>query len=363
MAKKNEISFFHKTLQKFEKTLLDYYLEKADFSVQSESLSKIFAFISIYGTLTQTQLKKLTGFSKSTISTGLANLINIGYVKKQKIPHSREYEYFISYSSDETIDDALGSMNREINFFKKIIRKLESLNIEKDYHFTRLLERLSETLQVFNFYQTILESIDETESKIENKLNQNIFETFETTISSRDIKHINIKINPELRQIEEEIIDFFKYDSVYSFLEEFSLTVFVYFITRKVLTQEKVRELTKLSLGKVSEVINELLKQGYIIKVDKNRYDKSILEDLERKTLYAMASIKDFFIISGINSFDQMLKWERKFKRMQKELIENRKTIKKKEGYHKILKAVQSYLDVIPSYRKVKHIFLKFVEM
>ncbi|MBD3198305.1 MAG: hypothetical protein GF317_24865 [Candidatus Lokiarchaeota archaeon] len=355
-------SLFDERLWEFEQTLLEYYLEKADFSAQSETLAKLFAYLSIYGELTQTQLKMLTNFSKSTVSTGLANLINIGYVKKEKIAHSREYRYFISYSGEESIDDVLGSMKKEINFLGKMISKLEKSNIPKDYNFTRLLNRLKEAVELYKLYQTILVSIEESEDKIASKLDLTSLKHYEHQIIKEDIYHINTEFNDELKAVEDEIIDFFRYESVYSILNEFSLIIVVYFMIRKVLTQKKLRILTGLSLGKVSEVLNHLLKVGHIQKVDKEKYTEIIPETFKRKILYSMTFIKNSFIKSGILSFNEILKWEAQFKKMETYLLSNRELLEKLNGYNKILKSIQNYLALLPTYRKVYNLLLKVGE-
>lgn len=359
MTKITLTSLFDERLREFEHTLLEYYLEKADFSAQSETLAKLFAYLSIYGELTQSQLKKLTHFSKSTISTGLANLINIGYVKREKISHSREYLYYISYSGDETIDDVLGSMQKEIHFLEKMISKLERSKIPKDYNYTRFVNRLKETLEVYKMYQNILVSIEDPQEKIASNLNISSLRQYEYPITKADFHNIHTEFHSELKAIEDELIDFFRYESVYSVLNEFSLLIVVYFMTRKVLTQKKLRSLTGLSPGKVSEVLNHLLKIGHIQKIDKEKHKDIIPDFFTRKILYSMTVIKDSFIKSGILSFKEILKWEPRFKAMKDKLLINNHKLENLTGYGKILNVVGKYLELLPSYRKVYSLLLK----
>jgi len=127
---KNSNSFrFDGRIRDFERTILDYQFEIFGYSSLSDTMGVILAYLSLYGELTQGQLKKLTNFSKSTISTSLSTLINIGYVRKEKIRHSREYKYYKKRRSQESIDFALGTMENEIAFFNEKIVELENKSL------------------------------------------------------------------------------------------------------------------------------------------------------------------------------------------------------------------------------------------
>lgn len=359
MMRKDSVSFpFEGKLNEYVQILLDYYLELTSFSSISSTLGKILGYLSIYGKLTQSQLKMLTGYSKSTISTGLANLINVGHVKKQKLRRSREYEYYMEPHSRKSIDFALGSMEKEIVFLKNKIKELNLKSLEKKKGYKLLFGRLKETLEVFELYQEILEELMEynEESNFELKKkhsNEHIVTDFE---------NISLKFDPQIKGKEDEIIDFFLYESVYSFLEEFTIITHTYFITRKILTQERIRELTGLSLGKVSQICNSLINKELVKVIDKKIYEGIIPEDLERKTIYAMPSILDSFFQSGINSLEKMIKWENKFRVIKENLEKNQEKLKKLRGYREITKAVKNFLDLLPLYKKAGSIFSKIME-
>lgn len=361
MAKKAEPFRFDGKMAEFEKTLLDYHLERAKFNHQSETLATLFAYLSIYEQLTQTQLRELTGYSKSTISTGLANLINIRYVKKEKKRNSREFIYSIAFPSSESIDDVLGTMSKEIIFFKKKIGDL-SKNVnpsKKGYEF--LLKRLKEAVKAFELYQSILEYVKLPEETRSKQFEFNEKSRDQSGLKMQDFKSLKNDYDPEVKQIEDEIIDFFLYESAYSTLEEFTLIVYVYFLTRKILTQEKIRDLTGLSYGKVSEVVNALLEKKYIQKLDKSKHKNSLDDRFERQYLYAMPSIYRSFFESGINSFEDIIKWEENFKEIKKTLIQEKSHLQKLIGYDQVLQNAEQYLEVIPKYREVKQIFEKII--
>ncbi|MBN1217259.1 MAG: hypothetical protein JXA99_17695 [Candidatus Lokiarchaeota archaeon] len=357
MKEKDENFLFKGRIRDFERIVLRYYIEQANFNEQSRVLAKILAYLNIYGNLTQKKLKILTKFSSSTISTSLSNLINIGYIKKEKILKSREYNYFSAFPTQESIDETLGRVTNEIRFFKEKINALENISIKNINGYNLLLNRLKDAVEIFELYHEILDIIQDPASPIDidnKKIPQK-------SITRDDIKNIYQEFDPSIKKIEQEIIDFYLYESVYSTLNEFFLIIYVYFITRKVLTQEKIRELTGLSFGKVSQVINSLVKKQLIEKLNKNEYGNLIPKKQQKQIFYSMTSIHNSFLQSGFNSLKEIMKWEEEFKNIKSELINGEKNLKQLNGYDKILKLVNKYLDLLPIYKKAKLFFSKIL--
>ncbi|MFW9988793.1 MAG: hypothetical protein ACFFC3_09075 [Candidatus Odinarchaeota archaeon] len=354
----NRSFLFEGKIRDFEKVILEYQLEIARFSSLSETMANIMAYLSLYQRLTQIQLKYLTKYSKSTISTSLVALIKIDYVRKEKIKNSREYEYYIAPPSQMSIDFVLGSTENEIVFLKRKIKKLNNDNLEGMKGYTLILERLKHILDVFECYQKILETLKNPKAKV----NLNLSEEYIKTLSLEDFNLIHTKFDPEIKQIEDDLLEFFMYESAYSTLSEFTLMIYTLFLTRKVLTQERIRELTGLSLGKVSQVVNALIKSGLIKKVDKDLHQDIIPEEIKRQTIYSMLSIKEAFFTSGIISLEEMLKWEDKFQQIKSELTNNKKSLEKLRGYTQVLNYIDKYLDIIPIYKKATSIFSNYLK-
>ncbi len=358
MVKVDNSFRFEGKIKDYERVILDYQLELAHFSSLSDTLGKIMAYLSLYKRLTQSQLKILTNFSKSTISTGLSTFINTGYIRKEKLNRSREYEYFITPRSQESIDFALGSMEDEIAFFNKKINELENKPLKRKKGYELILVRLKDALDVYECYQNILKFLKDPNSDVEIKLKRE----HKNTLILEDFELIFLSFDPEIEKIEDEILNYFMYESAYSILTEFTLKINTIFLLRKVLTQEWIRELTGLSLGKVSQVVNDLVRKGYIEKVDKKIYSNIIPKEIKRQTIYSIASIKDSFFYSGINSFKEMLKWEDKFKEIKKELIKSKGELEKLRGFNQVLNSIDEYLAIIPIYKKASSIFSKLLE-
>lgn len=360
MSKKEENLIFEGKLREYENIIIDYYVERAIFTGQSNTLSIIIGYLSIHGKLTQTQLKKLTGFSKSTISTGISNLINVRYLKKEKIPGKREYEYYLSFDSQDSIDDALGSVELEINFFREKINELENKFTETYKGYDLLLIRLNEVLEVFKLYQNCLKNLTNPNDNV--KINYEQIEKGNKVLTAKDMDYILEDFDPNIKQFENKIIDFFKYQSAYSTLKDYMLTVFVYFILRKVLTQGKIKNLTGLSVGKISEVVSNLIKKGHIIEINKENYRELIPKKLERQKLYGMISIKDSFFVSGINSLNEMLKWEKKFVSIKEELNIRKDELESLHGYQKIKIKVNEFIELMSVYKNASKLFSKLLQ-
>ncbi len=357
MKEKDENFLFKGRIQDFERIILRYYIEQANFNEQSKVLAKILAYLNIYGNLTQKKLKILTKFSSSTISTSLSNLINIGYVKKEKIPKSREYNYFSAFPTQESIDETLGRVTNEIRFFKEKINDLKNISNKNINGYSLLLNRLKEAVEIFELYNVILDIIQDPA----NPIDIDNYKVSQKTITRDDIKNIYKEFDPKIKKIEDEIIDFYLYESVYSTLNDFFLIIYVYFIIRRVLTQEKIRELTGLSFGKVSQVINSLIKKQLIEKLNKQEYGNFIPKNKKQQIFYSMTSIHNSFLQSGFNSLKEIMKWEGEFKRIRLELIDDEKNLKELNGYDKILKVVNKYLDLLPIYKKANLFFSKLL--
>ncbi|MCP4761371.1 MAG: helix-turn-helix transcriptional regulator [archaeon] len=351
--KEGEDIFFEGRIKEIEQELINYQLELAKTNSQSESLQKIITTLIFHGELTQSQIKKLAILSKSTISTSLANLLNLGFVKKEKIKGSREYRYFLSSIYINSMNNALGSLENDILFFKKKLSNLRE-NYNSTYKgFDLVSSRLEEIIRVFNIYQKLIENVEIEKPMIkkDEKINE---------LTSQDFNGIDELFDPKIRQIEDEIIDFFLYESVYSTMDEFVLRVFVYFLIRKIFTQKKLRDLTGLSLGKISQVVNFLIEAGMIDKVSKKKIKKIIPVDKIRQKFYSMNSIQTGFFRSGIVSGKKILMKKTEFEKLRNELISNESELRLLKGYKDVLKFLNSYFESTMVFEKLIKLFEQF---
>ncbi len=351
---KSENIYFEGRIKEIEQEIVEFQLDLARSNNQSESLQKIISTLLLHGKLTQSQIKKLAILSKSTISTGLINLLNIGLVKKEKIQGSREYTYYMSSSFKESMFHALGSLENEIKFLEIKQEELVNNYSPKYKGYKLLSNRIKELINVFGIYQKVVEKLKDDTIEIRTK-------DIAINLIEEDLRNIEVVIDPEIKQIEDEIIDYFLYNSAYSTLDELINRVYIYFFTRKVLTQKKIRYLTGLSLGKISQIVKFLISNGSIEKLNKNENRTIIPADMMRQQIYTMISIQHSFFKSGLASGKKILKNKIRFQELTSELVAYESEFKTLNGYDNVLEVLKNYLRLFMIFEKIELIFEKLI--
>ena len=346
--------FFEGRIRDIEQEIINFQLNIANSTSQSDSLQKIISYLLFHEKLTQSQIKKLASLSKSTISTGLLNLMNIGYVKKEKIQGSREYQYFISANYKESFYNVLGNLEKDIQFLEIILLELKNNHSPNEKGFTLLLKRIEEIIRVFGIYQKIIDKLEDDSIEIDNK-----DPALDLTIN--DIRNIDIEFSYEIKHLEDEIIDHFLYNSAYATMDELTMQIYTYFLTRKVLTQKRLRNLTGLSLGKISQIINFLLELQVIERLDKKKLREIIPTDKMRQQFYSMNSIQKSFFKSGLTSGKILIQNKRKFEELKNELITKESEIKKLNGYKKVYEVLDNYIELFSNFHRLEQIYMKFI--
>ena len=81
----NQVTLLSKQSKKFERELVTFYKTIGNMVDLNPKLTEIYAYLKIYDTLTQAQLKHLTGFSLGTISTALQLFLQMNIVSREMI--------------------------------------------------------------------------------------------------------------------------------------------------------------------------------------------------------------------------------------------------------------------------------------
>ncbi len=146
--------------------------------------------------------------------------------------------------------------------------------------------------------------------------------------------------NPEIREIEKEIVDFFA-DKGAEFVGRHPhvSAVMVYFYIRKKLTQKDLRALTALSAGSISKAVRQLVKM--------NMVSQETIPGTHTK-IYCMENLPfvspRFFFATG----KFIGKVEKKLKDMKTTLENNSKEMKVIEGYDRIYNTITQILNLLP---------------
>lgn len=334
---------FSNKLRKYENKIVEFLLDIAESKRVNSKISKISSYLLIHGTLTQKELKLLTGFSTGSISTLLSVMIGTGAYKKERIPQTHTYIY--SFSGDledlttKGIEIALNSFG---SFQRYLIYKKKELNLFKEQSkegAEHLLQRIDELLEIFEIYRLIFPQMElnKIESGKENEIDKIIL------TKSDKSKPRKIKFDPEVYIIEDDMLNQLLTSPMFSSRDPMFIRILGYFITRKFLTQKTLQRITGLSAGKISEEVNLLLENGLIEKVQVSE---------KGKITYGAKSAGLLFLQFTRSIINKMVMWEGKLKKIRSELEINRKDLERLDGYSRIYKMNEFLLDSISNYRR-----------
>ena len=334
---------FEGKIREFEKELVNISLEIEKRRGQNPVISKILIYLLMYEYLTQKQLKKLTGYSIGSISTHLTAMNSIGIIEKKLIQGTHTNIYSLKIDLGQNISSLVkiskDYINQTYQFLKLKKTKLNEIFNKENKKIKPILERFEELEIVIDIYVKLFEmSFDSNSNNFEIEIKE-----------SRELDYVQ-DFNDEIKVIEDDVIDFFTYTPMFFGKTELFSKTFAYFITRKTLTQKKIRELTGLSAGKVSQEISTLLNYG-IIEILKKSNTGQIT--------YQMKSVISAFLKISSNILSEYMKWKYKIERLKSELEEQREELKMFNGYQEILKFANYFTEVLPIYEKLYYAIVK----
>ncbi len=140
-----------------------------------------------------------------------------------------------------------------------------------------------------------------------------------------------------IKKIENELVDILCSSSLFAGQKSHSIKIISYFVTRKTLTQAKIKELTNLSLGTISQELSNLIKRGIIEK-------KKISSTGE--ITYVMASIKKSFFNSYYYTLKKAKNTESELREVHKELEINKDELKNQDGFKELYNLTSIYLKI-----------------
>ncbi len=268
-SNRNNIHIYDKRIQEFEKEIINFSVEYGK-NKRSEIESHILTYFLLREGqwLTQENLRELSllfyekqskkGISRGSISKILNNYVEYRLLNKRKLDAKKNaFEYSLSGAFNQVMSSAIEfgieEMDKYIFFLNEKLTFLEQIkykNEEAESLRVILIERVIELRNFFKFHKNIY-------SDIFKKPDGN----------NDDIKKVeNIQVNKPVRDIEREIIEFIVNCPLLRFVDikEAYYPIIAYFFTRKQLSQEKIKDLTRISAGMVSEGLNYLLQEGYI---------------------------------------------------------------------------------------------------
>jgi DNA-binding transcriptional regulator GbsR (MarR family) len=284
--------------KKLEKQIIDFFIKISGFLNLNAKATEIFAYLQIYGALTQEQLKELTAFSSSTISITLQYFLNTDVATKDIIPNSRKKLYRLRrenitlvYTPFHIIIDELEALDPLVVQFQ------DKLNNNKNQYPQFVDFFISRLNSIRNYIEAQRRAIKgETRYPF---LNENVLKDYHSSL---------INYPKEILNIEQKFIDFAIKSELFAINDVVTNKILAYFITRRNLDQDSLIKLTGLSRSTISRSLQILTNSGYL-NVKPKEYQKAQIYCLDSFALFIIDEILkvDQFIFSYEPAFLEML--------------------------------------------------------
>ncbi|NPE06785.1 MAG: hypothetical protein GNW80_00760 [Asgard group archaeon] len=316
-------------LKEVEQKLVSFYKLVGNMTGSNKKATEIFAYLKIYDALTQVQIKQLTNFSSSTISTTLQSFLQTNIVSHELLRNSRKHIYKLLkdravfyYYSNEYIMDRYEILDKEII---DIQEGLHAFHQKYPYTTQFLTIRLN---HIRNYYEAQRRAIND-ESKIA---------FLPEDVSSVQNPNNEVLIPAELKKFEDMLLHMFIRSSQTQKSAPIISYVIPYFITRRELDQETILQLTNLSRSTVSRLLQIISKNIYLNKSQR---------EFRKPVKYCLVSFS-LYILKGILTADQIIfSWIRTLNDLLNDLQTNKKYDQNSPDYNHLITKIQEILNDI----------------
>ncbi|MFX1363365.1 MAG: hypothetical protein ACFFCE_10125 [Promethearchaeota archaeon] len=344
---KENSHLFDEKLHEYEEELIKIILNISKSKRVTPKVATIACYLFIHEKLTQKELKELTGFSMGTISTYLSVMAGTGYFIKKRINGTHTFEYSFSGELDVLTTEAIDFAIKNIGLLEKFLihkkQELQKLVKQSKKGATHLSLRIEELLNSFQIYKRIFDSDEILVEKSKKKYSSKSFEKLKN--DKMDI--LEMEFDSEVYLIEDDIINELVGSPMFSTRDPMFIKILGYFMTRKYLTQETLKAATGLSVGKISEEVNNLLENELVHKAHTSE---------KGKITYCADSLILIRFVRHI--IFKMTKWVKSLEKKKLDLEENKSKLENVNGYTQLYKIYNYVLGAISEYSK----FIKRIE-
>lgn len=291
----SQVKLLSKHSKKIEREIVTFYKTVGGMVSLNSRATEIFAYLKIYDTLTQEQLKQLTGFSLGTISTTLQSFLQIDIISRQIIPGTHKYLYRIKHE--------------RVNFVytsnTQIIENLEKLDVyimEKQRELEEFRSKYPVEIEFLHRRLNSLRNYFEVQRRQINKEKKHSF--FQEEVSGLIPKNEMIVYPFDTQEVEENIMNilgYYKEDPVKN-------RILSVFFTRRTIDQQTLMDISGFSRSTVSRMLKRFLSRKYIQALPRE-YRKPRIYYMKSISLSILSSIltTDDFIYSSIPRFREIL--------------------------------------------------------
>lgn len=284
-----------KQSKKIESKFVTFYKTVGEMVSLNSKTTEIFAYLKIYDSLTQEQLKDLTGFSLATISKILQLFLETGIVSRQFLPGTHKNQYTIK--------------SEGVNFVytpsTKILENLEALDsfiVDKQTDLQRLQKKYPVEIEFLHMrFNSLRNYIEAQRRQISSTKRYSFFQE-----DTSEIFPLNVKVNYpfETRKLEEELMavwGHFKNDPIKNRLMSI-------FFTHRSIDQQSLVDVSGFSRSTVSRFLQKESKGAYIHALPREHRKPRIyyLNSISSSILSVILNT-DNFIYFSIPKFKEML--------------------------------------------------------
>ena len=234
-----------------EREIVQFYKTVGRMVNLNSRATEIFAYLRIYDALTQEQLKQLTGFSLSTVSSVLQSFLQSDIVSRRMIPKTHKNLYRIKRER----------VKFDYNPPRRILEELEALDlyiVDKQTELQRLHKSLPIETEFLHRRLNSLRNYIEVQRRQISRAVRHTF--FEEDVSGIVPRNEMISYPFDTRDLEEDLLGFLTHLKN----DPMRARVLTIFFTRRSLDQQALMELSGFSRSTVSRLLRRELKTEYV---------------------------------------------------------------------------------------------------
>jgi len=341
MRDMTEKELFSGELKKVEQKIISFYNETGKKVGNNAKATEIFAYLKIYESLTQEQLKTLTNFSSSTISTTLQTFLQSSIVTEELLHNSRKHLYKLD---KEKVTFVYNQFDQLMSGLEKIDNEVESIQSEVKTYQDKypycsefLILRLNGIRNYIEAQYRVIKHkkkypyFDENVTKLKNPNNMTLYP-------------------PELLELEKKVVRLYVSSETYERSSAIRNYIIPYLVTRREVDQEILVELTGLSRSSISRTLQELCENSFFSKAPR---------EFRKPVKYCLESFDLFIIEKILNSDYFIFSWEDNFKEILNDLQNNSKYNSNSIANKTIQKKVQEILLDMENFREGSNLLEK----
>ncbi|QEE14323.1 hypothetical protein DSAG12_00136 [Promethearchaeum syntrophicum] len=359
--KKVQDILMDKKLVPYFDQIFQFYQDLGKIKGTSKKISAITPYLMIFQDITQKDLKTLSGYSLANISNTLNMLQNLNIVEKIRIPNTHTYQYKIPGKFEDSIKQSIIMTHKYVESTIQFLHHKNNKLSKPEFNSLRgskeIKNQLSSNILQLKLINQVLDEFlisleEENPLKVNNSLEKN-FELFKPKILPSEYQFI--EYDNKIKLIELDIIKFLQ-KTLFQRIKGASKSLLMpYFITRFLLTQKDLKKVSGLSIGQISDGLNELMNSGMISFVINLVSSSNSNRPIK---VYYMRSLSLSIIVRLRHIFDRIFESKANFIEMKEELDSEKLKLHNLLGYKEIYNYITEFINLIKKYEN----FNKFLQ-